>query len=216
MGVKYVHTCTCHIPMHSNASIHTNFLPLIITKEKKITHACTTSLCIYDYTYQFTFINDNTCHLTITYEHRQLILPPVPPPPSSPGQRGDEASITKLVPAFLDVMDLLKNLPDATRSPSLHTPHTLPGSRPVRSILKKTEKAQVSSPGPPRALGTSISPGHVSSVVAQGPRPPADSVYKRSCTESHQDCPGCVSVPLQQSPGCVSEPRHPQDSTTSC
>lgn len=113
-------------------------------------------------------------------------------------------------------MDLLKNLPDATRSPSLHTPHTLPGSRPVRSILKKTEKAQVSSPGPPRALGTSVSPGHVSSVVAQGPRPPADSVYKRSCTESHQDCPGCVSVPLQQSPGCVSEPRHPQDSTTSC
>ncbi|XP_069983512.1 putative neural-cadherin 2 [Penaeus vannamei] len=134
---------------------------------------------------------------------------------TSSGQRGDEASITKLVPAFLDVMDLLKNLPDATRSPSLHTPHTLPGSRPVRSILKKTEKAQVSSPGPPRALGTSVSPGHVSSVVAQGPRPPADSVYKRSCTESHQDCPGCVSVPLQQSPGCVSEPRHPQDSTTS-
>lgn len=142
---------------------------------------------------------------------------------SSPGHRGDqgdEASVKKLVPAFLDVMDLLKNLPDATRSPALHKSHGNPEARPaVKSILKKTEKVLMSSSGPPpRARRPSISPGHTVSVVAvtQGPCPRVDSGYKSSCTKNHQDCPGCVSVPLQQPSGRVSDPQCEQEITTSC
>ncbi|XP_042888100.1 putative neural-cadherin 2 [Penaeus japonicus] len=106
------------------------------------------------------------------------------------GEQGDETSLRLLVPAFLDVMDLLKNLPDATKSPELHI------SRNNSTIVKKQQKA------PSPSMATSFDPA-----------PLPDSCFP-GCTSGQNQCPSCLS--LRQSPARGKASRCDQEMTTSC
>lgn len=62
----------------------------------------------------------------------------------------DDANIRVLVPEFLEVMDLLKHLPEATRSPSLMV---RPGSQEDRSKREANASKAQESTGTPQCTG---------------------------------------------------------------
>ncbi|XP_037789449.1 uncharacterized protein LOC119584902 [Penaeus monodon] len=109
------------------------------------------------------------------------------------GEQGDEASIRVLVPAFLDVMDLLKNLPDATKSPDLHVSRS--NSATTKTLVKKQPKT-------PPLMTTSLDP-----------TPLPDSCFP-GCTSGQRKCPSCIS--LKQSPAKGKASRCDLEMTTPC